>query len=1625
MLHALRVSGSHLISIEQEVFTNRLTPVSMAGVTSSCFSILFACLQMHALSFPQTNCVFTTRHPDKPIMQSIKERAWNNEHPAMDTRLRPWLSNLASGLAHPSIDPMMRRGTGVARIPANHPDVDEICQIKMPATDYSWSHPKIEQNLIAKTLPASHPSVHNSLRHAMPKDHPDIDHLMADPSSWTYPSHHPDISVWVYRNPQPPTTPPSAECLSSFDPAALAQHSTRANCYVVFGRTVWDMSNYADKHPGGATLVDAQCGKNGTMAFNIAPHTIVPFANAGGHGVCKGTIAAGTDVGGGTVTAPPTSPPSAECLSAFNPSLLASHSTAADCFIVFGRTVWDLSGYAQTHPGGAASVEAQCGKNGTLAFNVVTSHSVVPFANVAGKGVCKGTIATGTDVGGGTVTAPPTSPPSAECLSAFDPSLLASHSTAADCFIVFGRTVWDLSGYAQTHPGGPASVEAQCGNNGTLAFNAVASHSVVPFANVAGKGVCKGTIAAGTDVGGGTPTGSGASAGGSPGAVGSQSFSDGPFSVMWTVEHDTQSILFTMSATTAGWVSLGISKHKSMTDMDCYTGFTSSGRRRQQQGVGVLVDAYSVNSVNVPLHDEDPALRGKSDVQLIESLEMDGRLTFTFRRLLSTGDVAGKDQDIGDFPLYLIWAVSDGSYETIHTRYGISAPINLLTGQSSVAWSAGIWLSMLVAAFLVLMGMLKYSYSCRKSLCQGASKSKKHSPTSSKAALNGSHGSSSSSVAQVRVLADVANIKTEARDFQLVRAGEDATKLAKTNVRSSYIGDPLSSYTGETRVSHAPPTRGKDLVEAVTDKEDTIYELTSAGGLGRGEWVQEWDATQGAIYWTNKRTGEKTWTIPHVSFPGRPHPPPPPPPPPPPMPPPPVLPSRRSPPPPRVPRDAPSPTPPSSLRPLPPPPPDVAVKPPLSPATLAARLLRSSPRGSRVQPYSRLGAVELEGQSDENEVVLGGLKTSSPRGLEVQPYSQLQSAARPLMLEASSVPIQEKSASGADTKHAVQIAILPAAPPAAQPTADVGVDAAARAATSVPRTSVPKRASLTGSGARGSVSMPPRPPPRVKAADTSAAAGGVGRNLALHQAMQLHQQHIGADLYEYQPEFATQPGQRLPMAASFVQNEAAKQDVEEEEEDFEYFGDDVLKEKKVSIWHSLRIVLTTTRIPHTQWSLGNLLFVLLYLGLNALALYLTPLRPLDYKNGLGSLAAANTMVLIVPATRNSILTWFLGLPFDHVILYHRLVGRVAMACVVAHAVLYRDALLANFTLRKYWTGFGAMLCGLVIFLTSLEWFRRHRFEIFYWSHFSFIGYFALAWMHVPQCKPFLAVGMALYALDKLLRALWTLIPHRTLVFAAKGEHITQVRFAKNPLTERLGKHKVGQYYFVNFPQLSLTEWHPFSVSSGPREADVELHIRALGDHTTKINKLARSLKPSPQSKLPWIRIDGPYGKLDFNIRRYNVLFLAGGGVGVTPVMGIMKELFNVGRGLSPSARATVKPHRIREVYVMWVIPQVADYEVFREDIEQCMLMARRPQFPKLRVMVYATRAKKEEAVPPIHTGRPNFTCIFDELERKHVKQAGLVFACGPEPMVNELWDQSSRRSMEGARLDFHHETFNF
>lgn len=162
--------------------------------------------------------------------------------------------------------------------------------------------------------------------------------------------------------------------------------------------------------------------------------------------------------------------------------------------------------------------------------------------------------------------------------------------------------------------------------------------------------------------------------------------------------------------------------------------------------------------------------------------------------------------------------------------------------------------------------------------------------------------------------------------------------------------------------------------------------------------------------------------------------------------------------------------------------------------------------------------------------------------------------------------------------------------------------------------------------------------------------------------------------------------------------------------------------------------------------------------------------------------------------------------------------------------------------------------------------------------------------------------------------------------------------------------------FVNFPQVSLTEWHPFSISSGTEENEIELNIKGIGNFTEKLVTSAQEAKQMS------IRVDGPYGNLNINHYSYPVVFLVVGGIGITPALSILKDFY-----LSKKARSS----SVQTVYLIWTVPSQDSYQWFSKDIEQFQELSQSKAAPKFKPMIYITRSK-EASEGIFYQGRPNY-----------------------------------------------------
>ena len=73
-----------------------------------------------------------------------------------------------------------------------------------------------------------------------------------------------------------------------------------------------------------------------------------------------------------------------------------------------------------------------------------------------------------------------------------------------------------------------------------------------------------------------------------------------------------------------------------------------------------------------------------------------------------------------------------------------------------------------------------------------------------------------------------------------------------------------------------------------------------------------------------------------------------------------------------------------------------------------------------------------------------------------------------------------------------------------------------------------------------------------------------------------------------------------------------------------------------------------------------------------------------------------------------------------------------------------------------------------------------------------------------------------------------------------------------------------------------------------------------------------------------VRVDGPYGNLNMNYRQNSVVVFVVGGIGITPALSFLKDLY-----LSQKPK-----QQVEKAYLIWTIPTKEQYQWFSKDIEE-------------------------------------------------------------------------------------------
>jgi len=170
------------------------------------------------------------------------------------------------------------------------------------------------------------------------------------------------------------------------DMSQVQQHDTSDDCWVVYFNEVYDMTKYAPHHPGGKDFVLAGCGEDDTENFSVFHEyeELDILAARDFMGMLAGPAAAAEEV---VDTEPPVSipqsPPPTAAPATTEPATteeaapalvtvdeLSRHNKRTDCWVSYFSEVYDVTEYAPNHPGGAALVTSNCGRDDTESFSV-------------------------------------------------------------------------------------------------------------------------------------------------------------------------------------------------------------------------------------------------------------------------------------------------------------------------------------------------------------------------------------------------------------------------------------------------------------------------------------------------------------------------------------------------------------------------------------------------------------------------------------------------------------------------------------------------------------------------------------------------------------------------------------------------------------------------------------------------------------------------------------------------------------------------------------------------------------------------------------------------------------------------------------------------------------------------------------------------------------------------------------------------------------------------------------------------------------------------------------------------------------------------------------------------------
>ncbi|CAK5271852.1 unnamed protein product [Mycena citricolor] len=446
------------------------------------------------------------------------------------------------------------------------------------------------------------------------------------------------------------------------------------------------------------------------------------------------------------------------------------------------------------------------------------------------------------------------------------------------------------------------------------------------------------------------------------------------------------------------------------------------------------------------------------------------------------------------------------------------------------------------------------------------------------------------------------------------------------------------------------------------------------------------------------------------------------------------------------------------------------------------------------------------------------------------------------------------------------------------------------------------------------------------------------------------------------------------------------------------------------------------------------------------------------------------------------------IPFDESLSLHKATGWAivigSVVHTVAHVINLVHLTMADTNARTLGAriGFfisanfiiGPLITGWImwVLLGVMVWFAREKrrtaanggFERFWYTHHLFIPFFVLWQLHGMFCmiKPdrppycsantigvfwrYWLVGGVIWIVERILRE----VRSRHVTYISKViQHPSDV--IELQIKKERTKARAGQYIYLNCPEISYFQWHPFTLTSAPEEDYLSVHIRVVGDFTRALaravgcqlekqsgaeSKVVSTVADAKMNRvLPRVMVDGPFGTASEEFMNFETVLLVGGGIGVTPFASILKSIWYRMNNLSSERRT-----RLSKVYFVWVIRDFSAAEWFHSLLQA---LEEQDSQNRIEISIYLTGGLREDDIhnivvqdvgadhdavttlrAPTHYGRPAWSKIFSALGQKHHGSDIGVMYCGPPALAGTLRTMSNEHSdPRGARFFFGKENF--